>query len=178
VALTGVQSGLDQSLSDYVGRVVFVPSKDYSIAVRGRFDEQTFDPHRLEVEAHTRFGALSTSVLFANYDAQPEAGIPYRREGVSLNGSYDINKNWSVNGAALVSLSRYLSDTSVDHFYPAGYSAGIDYKDECTDVSLTYIGKEPLNDGTTNSGQAIWLKVVLRSLGSADIRTRSNDTPN
>lgn len=178
VALEGTQSGLDKAASDYVARAQFVPSANYSLAVRGRFDQETFDPRRIEVEAHAKYGRLTTGILYANYDEQEKVGIIHRREGVALSGAFDLTSNWSVNGEALISMSRYLTNSNVDRFYPTGYSAGVSYRDECTDVSLTYIGKEALNDGTSNSGQAIWLKIVLRSLGSANIRTKTPETTN
>lgn len=176
VALEGMQSGLDKPASDYVARTQFVPSRNYTLSARGRFDESTLDPKRVEVEAQAKYGRISTGVLYANYDAQPQVGIDNRREGMALTGSFDLTQYWSINGAALVSMSRYLSDPDAERFYPAGYSAGIAYSDECTDVSLSYIGKEILGDGTPETGETIWLRVVLRSLGSAQLRRSLTDT--
>ncbi|HEV2626678.1 MAG TPA: LPS-assembly protein LptD, partial [Xanthobacteraceae bacterium] len=39
---TGLDSGLDKTVSDYVGSVTYQPNQVYSFAVRGRFDETTF----------------------------------------------------------------------------------------------------------------------------------------
>lgn len=176
LALEGTQSGLDKPVSDYVARAQFVPSANYSLSARGRFDDSDLEPKRIEVEAQSHFGRLTTGVLYANYAPQPLAGIDNRREGVSLNGAFELTPNWSINGAALFSLSRYLSDPSADRYYAAGYSAGLGYRDECTEVSLNYIGKEAFNDGTSNSGETIWLRIVLRSLGSAQVRRSLTDT--
>src|SRR5208282_1253528 len=38
---TGLDSGLNTTVSDYVARVVYQPNSVYSFAARGRFDEET-----------------------------------------------------------------------------------------------------------------------------------------
>ena len=45
---TGLDSGLDTRVSDFVGRVQVSPNDNYSFIVRGRFDKSTFDVNRFE----------------------------------------------------------------------------------------------------------------------------------
>jgi LPS-assembly protein len=170
LALEGADSGLDKTTSDYVSRVQFVPSSNYSLTMRGRFDPQGFQSRRFETEANATFGKVGTSLIYANYDAQPNAGIVTRREGVGLSASYAIDTHWSISGSSLFSLSRYLTDNTAPHDYLASYSAAATYHDECTDLSLQFIGKDPLATGTTDSGQTIFLRLSLRTLGSIEAK--------
>ena len=41
---TGLESGLDKTYSDYVGRVMYQPNQIYSFIARGRFSSGGFDP--------------------------------------------------------------------------------------------------------------------------------------
>ena len=175
LSLEGTQSGLDTTRSDYVSRVQLIPNQDYSLTFRNRFDSSNFMPQRLEVEARARFGDFDTSLIYANYAPQPLAGIETRREGVGLGASYRLNNHWKISGSTLLSLSQYLTDPWVPHAYLAAYSADIGYHDECTDVALSYIGREPANDGTSDAGQTIFMRVTLRSLGSAEARQSTMD---
>jgi lipopolysaccharide assembly outer membrane protein LptD (OstA) len=117
---------------------------------------------------------VGTRLIYANYDAQPTAGIMTRREGVGANASYAFDSHWSLSGGALYSLSRYLTDSTSPHDYLASYSTAATYHDECTDFSVQFIGKDPLATGTTDSGQTIFFRLSLRTLGTIDSKTSVN----
>jgi LPS-assembly protein len=170
LALEGADSGLDKTTSDYVSRIQIVPSPNYSLTMRGRFDPKGFESRRFETEANAAFGKVGTGLIYANYDAQPNAGILTRREGLGVSASYAFDDHWSISGTSLFSLSRYLTDSTAPHDYLAAYSAAATYHDECTDLSLQFIGKDPLATGTTVSGQTIFLRLSLRTLGSIEAK--------
>jgi len=170
LALEGADSGLDKTTSDYVSRIQIVPSPNYSLTMRGRFDPKGFESRRFETEANAAFGKVGTGLIYANYDAQPNAGILTRREGLGVSASYAFDDHWSISGTSLFSLSRYLTDSTAPHDYLAAYSAAATYHDECTDLSLQFIGKDPLATGTTDSGQTIFLRLSLRTLGSIEAK--------
>ena len=176
LVLEGADSGLDKTTSDYVSRLQFVPSPDYALTVRGRFDPQGFQSRRFETEASALFGKLGTSLIYANYDSQPNAGILTRREGVGVTASYAIDQHWSISGSSLFSLSRYLTDSTAPHDYLSAYSTAATYHDECTDLSIQFIGKEPLATGTTDTGQTIFFRLSLRTLGTIDAKQSTEVT--
>ena len=175
LALTGADSGLNKTVSDYVSRLQFVPTKDLNFTLRGRFDPQGIQSRRFEAETSAQFGKLGTSLIYANYDAQPNAGILTRREGVGASASYALTDHWSVSGGALYSLSRYLTDPNVAHDYLASYSTAAAYHDECTDFSVQFIGKDPLATGTTDTGQTIFFRLSLRTLGTIDAKSSTGN---
>ena len=64
---TGLQSGLDKAKSDYVGRVTYQPNQVYSFTARGRFDEATFTPQRLEFETRANFDRWTVQLMYGDY---------------------------------------------------------------------------------------------------------------
>ena len=174
LALTGADSGLDKTGSDYVSRLQSIPTKDLNLTLRGRFDPQGLQSRRFEAETSVQFGRLGTSLIYANYDAQPNAGILTRREGVGGSARYAIDSHWSLSGSALYSLSRNLTDATAPHDYLASYSTAAIYHDECTEFAVQYIGKDPLATGTTDSGQTIFFRLSLRTLGTVDSKATIN----
>ncbi len=175
LALAGADSGLDKTTSDYVSRLQFIPTKDLNFTLRGRFDPQGIESRRFEAETSAQFGRVGTSLIYANYDAQPNAGILTRREGVGASASYAFDSHWSLSGGALYSLSRYLTDSTAPHDYLASYSTAATYHDECTDFSVQFIGKDPLATGTTDSGQTIFFRLALRTLGTIDAKSSTGN---
>ncbi len=174
LVLEGADSGLDKMTSDYVSRIQIVPGPNYALTMRGRFDPDGFESRRFETEARAIFGKLGTSLIYANYDAQPDAGIKTRREGVGISASYAIGSHWSISGNSLFSLTRELTDPTAPHDYLSAYSAAATYHDECTDLSIQFIGKDPLATGTNDSGQTIFFRLSLRTLGSIEAKQSTN----
>jgi len=79
---TGLNSGLDTRRSDYVARLAYQPDRIMTFTTRYRFDEQTFEMRRFELEGRANFDRVSLQALYGNYDKQPELGFLHRREGI------------------------------------------------------------------------------------------------
>src|SRR4029079_8206467 len=82
VTNTGVDSGLQNTRSDYVARVSYSPNRTYTFSVRSRMDEATLTILRCETEARATSDRWSVSLLYGTYAAQPELGYLPRREGL------------------------------------------------------------------------------------------------
>ena len=82
-ANVGLSSGLDTRLSDYVSALTIVPNPIFSFIAKARFDVDSLAVRRLDLAAIYNFGALTGSVQFANYEAQPVIGYDVRREGLA-----------------------------------------------------------------------------------------------
>ncbi|WP_436426510.1 LPS assembly protein LptD, partial [Enterococcus faecium] len=76
---TGIGSGLETNRSDYVGRIAYQPNKIYSLIARTRLDEATGAVRRFELEGRANFDRFQVSLLYGNYDKQPELGFLNRR---------------------------------------------------------------------------------------------------
>ena len=76
------------------------PNSIYSFTARGRFDQQTFTPERLEFESRANFDRWTLQLLYGDYAAQPDLGLLTRREGILGGASFKVTANWIVLGSA------------------------------------------------------------------------------
>jgi len=196
LANVGLDSGLENRRSDFVGRFQLSPNQNISFISRARFDQRDFAVNRFETGVTARFSPflpLETSLFYSFYEAQPALGFAHRREGVTASATYRITPNWFVTGSALVDFTRYLDtrDTFADLYtaylsnpvglapvysspgltYLSGLSLGGGYQDECTTVSLNYI-VSPIATaiGVRERNQTVLLRLELKTLGEADLR--------
>jgi LPS-assembly protein len=155
---TGLDSGLDKTVSDYVGRVTYQPNSIYSFTARGRFDEATFTPQRIELESRANFDRWTLQVLYGDYAAQPQIGFLTRREGLLTGASVKLTGNWIALGSV-----RY--DIENDRFNQA--RVGLGYVDDCFMLSVNWLSGYTYTTTTTTPVQdnTIMLQFSLRTLG-------------
>jgi LPS-assembly protein len=138
---TGLESGLDKTVSDYVGRVTYQPNDVYSFTVRGRFSSGGFDPgiganvapftpERLEFETRANFDRWTVQALFGDYAAQPEIGFLNRREEIMGGLTFKVTQNWLLLGSARYNLSAGTFDQA---------RIGVGYIDDCFMLTLNYV---------------------------------------
>jgi len=139
VTNTGVDSGLQNAKSDYVGSVNYSPNRTYTFSVRTRLDEQTLDINRLEVEGRAAFDRWSVSLMYGNYAAQPDLGYLTRREGLLGSASLKIATNWVVTGAARWDLVA----NNINQ-----YIVGAGYVDDCFVLAANYVTSYSYSAGT------------------------------
>jgi LPS-assembly protein len=159
VTNTGLNSGLDTNISDYVARVAYQPDSVFSFVTRYRFDQETFALRRFEAEASARFDRIAVSALYGNYDAQPLIGFLDRREGVVGTAYLKLTTNWAVNGSI-----RY----DLDAHKVASTSFGVGYIDDCLIMALNYTTNY-MYSGNTTADQRILLQLTLRTLGGTSL---------
>jgi LPS-assembly protein len=181
----GLESGLDKKYSNFVFGETLQPfSNPITLMSKQQFDSSTLQLDRFDGIVKASYAGVSGSVDYALYAAQPELGFEYPREGLTGNVGYSFLNHWSLNGSLILDMSRHYYDTlgqTTPVFFPAGYSFGLGYKDECTTLSVTYASNvtqpalfEPfpggpaiLNPAVRN--QLLMIKLELRTLG--DVRT-------
>jgi LPS-assembly protein len=154
---TGLESGLDKAYSDYVGSVTYTPNSIYSFSARGRFDEQTFTPERLELESRATFDRWTLQLLYGDYAAQPDLSLLTRREGILGGASYKVTANWIVLGSARYDLVNQQFDQT---------RLGLGYVDDCFMLSINWLQgftytptQAPVRDST------VMFQFSLRTLG-------------
>jgi LPS-assembly protein len=161
---TGLDSGLDKTASDYVGRVTYQPNQVFSFTARGRFDQQTFAVERFEAESRANFDRWTLQVLYGNYAPQPELGFLFRRQGVLGGTSVKLTENWILLGSARYDLYAHAFDQS---------RVGVGYTDDCFLLSLNWL------TGYTYTGQTIATSVPKRNntfMVQMSLRTLGPDT--
>jgi LPS-assembly protein len=138
---------------------------------------------RFETGLRATYGSLTGTFLYAHYDAQPQLGISYPREGFLTSLNYKLDQNWFIGGSALIDLDRdaidrerfmaaYLASPKEavygksSPFTVAGLALGAGYEDECATFSVLYSSALKDNaDGTKERDQTVLLRVELRTLG-------------
>ena len=162
---TSLGSGLDKSASDYVARIAYQPNKVYSFIARTRLDEATGAVRRFELEGRANFDRFGVSLLYGNYDAQPELGFLTRREGIVATGSLKVATNWMLSGAL-----RYdITNQTINQ-----YIVGAGYVDDCFIIAANYItdyAYTSLSYTTPVTDHRIMLQIGLRTIGSTSFNT-------
>ncbi|MCK0195427.1 LPS-assembly protein LptD [Ancylobacter sp. 6x-1] len=161
MANTGADSGLQDDVSDYVARLVVAPVSNFSFTTRYRFDHDTMDLKRFEVQGDTTIDKLHLSALYGQYDPQPLLGYYQLREGVVGAADYKINDRWSLSTSL-----RY--DLALDQVDAA--TLGVKYMNDCIGVALTYISS--YTEGTNRErDNKVLMTITLRTLGEAGFST-------
>jgi LPS-assembly protein len=154
---TGLNSGLDTTVSDYVGRLTYQPNQIYSFTARGRFDEQTFAVERLELEGRANFDRWTLQVLYGNYAPQPELGFLFRRQGILTGASIKLTQNWVLLGSERYDLYAHEFDES---------RIGIGYVDDCLLMAANFLTGYTYTGTTTPvKDTTFMLQLSLRTLG-------------
>jgi LPS-assembly protein len=166
VTNTGVDSGLQTPVSDYVASLSYSPNRTYTLATRARFDEATGNIERFEAEASANFDRWSASILYGDYAAQPDIGYLTRREGILVSGSVKIATNWVATGAARWDLVANQINQ---------YVVGAGYVDDCFVLAANYVTS--YSYATTTSppllGHAFMLQFGLRTLANTNTSSQN-----
>jgi len=160
VTNTGVDSGLQNTRSDYVARVNYSPNRTYTFSVRTRLDEATLNVNRFEAEGRAAFDRWSVSMMYGNYAPQPELGYLTRREGLLGSASLKLAANWVVTGSARWDLEA----NKVNQ-----YIVGAGYVDDCFVLAANYVTSYSYSAGTTPPvlSHAFMLQIGLRTIANS-----------
>jgi LPS-assembly protein len=159
VTNTGIDSGLQNTRSDYVARVNYSPNRTYTFSVRTRLDEATLNVNRFEAEGRASFDRWSVSMMYGNYAQQPELGYLTRREGLLGSASVKVAANWVVSGSARWDLEA----NKVNQ-----YIVGAGYVDDCFVLAANYVTSYSYAAGTTPPvlSHAFMLQIGLRTIAN------------
>jgi LPS-assembly protein len=177
---TGLESGLDRKYSNVVAAETLQPtSAPISFITKQQFDSSTFQLDRFDAIARASLWGVNGSIDYARYAAQPLLGWAFPRSGLTTSASYKFLDRWSIDGSLIVDLSRHyydIANESTPVFFPAGYSLGFGYKDECTTFTLRYstgvsapafyyVPNGTLVAPAVVRNQTLMFQLVLRTLG-------------
>jgi LPS-assembly protein len=155
----GAFSGLETDTSDVVAMLGVTNTQGVSIALRGRFDEKTFEMRRGEAELAYAGTPISGSLRYAFIQKQPGYGFTNDRHEVSGNVAVKFNDNWRAFGATTYDL---------ENKYFASKSIGFGYDDVCTSYSMTFSESRTFNtvtNQTTKPVRSIGFNLSFRTLG-------------
>jgi LPS-assembly protein len=156
---TGLDSGLDTTKSDYVARVSYQPNSIYTLTSRFRFNNDTFQVQRTELEGRANFDRWSGALLYGNYGAQPALGILDRQQGILGTGQVKLDANWVLLGSARYDINAGKFDQT---------RVGVGYVDDCLILGLNYITNYTYS-GNVQANHTVMLQISLRTLGGTSV---------
>ncbi len=124
----GAASGLETKVSDYVAMAGVSNNTGLDFALRGRFDEKTFETRRAEAEVNYTGNPISLGARYAYIQKQPQYGFAEDRHEVTGNASLHFNQNWRAFGSTTYDIHNH---------YVSNNSLGLGYDDSCTSYSVT-----------------------------------------
>jgi LPS-assembly protein len=157
---TGLDSGLDKTVSDYVGSLSYQPNSIFTFSSRYRLDQATWEMKRLELEGSMAFDRWNFSLLYGDYAAQPDIGFLDRRQGVLGSAQIKLTSDWVLFGGA-----RY--DINAGKFNQT--NVGLGYIDDCLILALNYVTGYSYSGPTVTTNNQIMLQLSLRTLGNANV---------
>jgi LPS-assembly protein len=164
---TGLDSGLDTTRSDYVARVSYQPNSTYMFTSRFRFNNDSFEVQRTELEGRVNFDRWSGALLYGNYAAQPELGFLDRRQGILGTGQVKLDANWVLLGSARYDINAGKFDQT---------RVGVGYVDDCLILGLNYITNYTYS-GNVQANHTVMLQLSLRTLGGTSVGQRVGQQP-
>jgi len=165
----GLDSGLDTRLSDYVARASYQPNSILKFSSRFRFDKDSFEVKRMELESNVAFDRWNVTLLYGDYAAQPEIGFLDRREGLLGSAAVKLDTNWLLRGALLY-------DLKAEKF--SQNSLGLSYIDDCVILGLNYITNYSYGSGVPVLNHTVMLQLSLRTLGGSSVSQNLNASSN
>ncbi|MDH3581507.1 MAG: LPS assembly protein LptD, partial [Hyphomicrobiales bacterium] len=156
-------SGLATTRSDYVTGLYYQPMHYLSFVAQARFDEDDVNLQRIDLAGNANYGAFSSSVIYANLQAQPGLGIPTDRQEIQANGSIALTEHWSLLGQIRYDLE--LEERVTD-------SISIKYHDDCFALSVSY-NETFIRDRDIEPDEQVLLRFELKHLGAFDVDASS-----
>jgi LPS-assembly protein len=161
-------TGLNNKVSDIVGRTTVKFRDIVSASYRFRLDKDNLTPRRQEFDA--TIGSRSTYATIGYLRLNRNIGSALEdlrdREEIRLGGRVQISKFVSVFGSAVVDLTDRAEDpmSSADGYQPLRHRLGIAYTDECLDIGITW-RRDYEDTGDARAGNSYLLRLVFRGLG-------------
>lgn len=149
-------TGLRDQSSDYVGRIMVSPNKDYMAVYRFRLDDERYKIRRNEVSLMGREGPIMAELGYAYFAADQTLTFQPREE-IYAGSVVKLNEYWRVFGQVRRDLANSRSVSN---------RIGIGYEDECIDVSLGF-SQSFYRDRDLEPDSAVVLRITLKTLGSA-----------
>jgi LPS-assembly protein len=150
-------SGLEDKISDVVGRIRLVPQKDIDVSYRFRLDHDDLSAKRHELDLRIGPPALELDLTYI-FDDFSTAEFDSREE-LSFRLKSQLNENWFIEGAHRRDLEN---DDSLET------AIGLTYQDEC--FLITVEGKRTyFEDREISEDDSVMVKLVFKFLGEVGV---------
>lgn len=163
MANTGLDSGLETTRSDYVGRVYAQPWRNLSLSTSARVSQDDFEIERLDIGAASTIGRFTGTAIYGNYAPQPSLGLA-RRAGVLGEGTFKLTDYWNALGGASYDIDdRRFSSRFV----------GLSYIDECLSFGLRLARRYDENEDKNDT--RVMFQLSLKTLGTRGVKDEDDE---
>lgn len=150
-----VGSGLEDRLSDFVGRIEFAPRSIYDILYRFRLDKDKLTPRRHEVTVSVGPPELRLSGDYLSLSEENTIASFASREELNVGLSSKLTQFWTVAGQTRQDLAG--GDT-------LSYRFDATYEDECFILTGTYV-RRLFTDREIKPSNTFLLRFTFKNLG-------------
>ncbi len=152
-------SGIEDNLTDVVGRFEVSPNQYLDLLYRFRFDLQSGEVDRNEINLRAGGKALNADLSYFFLRGDPDAGSEFgNRHEVAGRISSHFTDNWSAFTAA-----RY----DIEDSRALSYGGGLAYEDECFEIRSS-VTRRDFHDEELRPDTRIELEIAFRNLGSIE----------
>ena len=163
-------SGLQSSLSDYIGSIYLDTNIGLRIGTNARLDYNELNISRLEVETAGLLGPISASLNYAFLEARPEQGIVEDRQEILSALNIRLFDKFRVFGSV-----RY--DLNPEHRNFIKDVVGFGYDDEGFSFSLTFSEDRSRLEGTAENRRLLF-RFGLRTITDTGFSLAFDPEPN
>ena len=155
----GTGSGLEDKLSDLVGRVHVVPGPSFDLLYRFRLDKDDLRSRRSEVSFVVGPPALRLNTEYIFVDRRVGTGGFNDREEITLSASSQITRRWSAQ-------AHGRRDLASGGMLSTGF--GLIYEDECFYASANFL-RTFTRDREIAPSNTIFFRFVFKNLGEVTL---------
>ncbi|MBU0725925.1 MAG: LPS assembly protein LptD [Alphaproteobacteria bacterium] len=150
-------TGLEDNLSDYVGRLLVSPSSYFDLVYRFRLDNETLDFTRNEVSLYAGPSRFRVNLNYLKLPQQAETVDFGDREQISAGFIAQLDRYWRFGSRAV----REMGDDSGMR----DVQATLAYADECFLLGVTY-RREFTSDIGLEPDNSIFFRIEFKNLGA------------
>jgi LPS-assembly protein len=153
-------SGVDQALSDYVGRIELVPDPSFRVRYRFRLDQQNLNPTRNEVGAILGPRRLRFDVTYLSLANDPSVDADQSREEVTAGVALGLTPSISL---------RARTRRNLDEDQTIWYKFGLVYRHPCLTL-VAGLERDYTEQADAEPSTTFSIRVIFKNLGelSAD----------
>jgi LPS-assembly protein len=161
-------TGLDDKVSDIVGRTVIRYRDFLSFTHRYRLDKDGLAIRRNEIDATvgTRSTYLLLGYLRLNRNISTTAEDLQDREEIRVGGRVQVARFWSIYASTMINLTDRDEDprSLSDGYEPVRHRIGVAYEDDCLKLGVTW-RRDYEDAGDARSGSSYLLTLAFKNLG-------------
>jgi LPS-assembly protein len=161
-------TGLDDHLSDIVGRIEVSYRDFFKVTHRFRLDKDNFTFRRNEIDATIGSQQTYFEIGYSRLNRQFAASLEDLQDSDELRAAARVHfaRYWSMFGSGIFDLAEDIipGETTAKPFQPLRTRLGISYQSDCLELSFTW-RRDFVTIGDASKGNSFQLHLSLKNIG-------------